>query len=63
MAMMADLDRFIFRKEFYKRVGRAWKRGYLLYRLPVTKKSSLVVAMANNLKLEVYELQLSNVGA
>ncbi|KAK4773719.1 hypothetical protein SAY87_028738 [Trapa incisa] len=62
-AVMADLDRFLSRKEFYKRVGRAWKRGYLLYGPPGTGKSSLVAAMANYLKFDVYDLQLSNVAA
>ncbi|KFK26001.1 hypothetical protein AALP_AA8G190000 [Arabis alpina] len=57
----ADLDRFIRRKEFYKRVGKAWKRGYLLYGPPGTGKSSLVAAMANYLKFDVYDLQLASV--
>ncbi|KAF3947961.1 hypothetical protein CMV_025981 [Castanea mollissima] len=30
-----DLDRFVQRKEWYKKVGRAWKRGYLIYGPPV----------------------------
>ncbi|KAM4089603.1 hypothetical protein ACB094_07G165800 [Castanea mollissima] len=29
-----DLDRFVQRKEWYKKVGRAWKRGYLIYGPP-----------------------------
>ncbi|XP_031402542.1 AAA-ATPase At5g17750-like [Punica granatum] len=60
-AIMNDLDRFLSRREFYKRVGRAWKRGYLLYGPPGTGKSSLVAAMANYLKFNVYDLQLSNI--
>ncbi|OWM74662.1 hypothetical protein CDL15_Pgr005242 [Punica granatum] len=60
-AIMNDLDRFLSRREFYKRVGRAWKRGYLLYGPPGTGKSSLVAAMANYLKFDVYDLQLSNI--
>ncbi|PKI54979.1 AAA-ATPase At3g50940-like isoform X2 [Punica granatum] len=60
-AVMNDLDRFLGRREFYKRVGRAWKRGYLLYGPPGTGKSSLVAAMANHLKFNVYDLQLSNI--
>ncbi|PON99585.1 Spastin [Trema orientale] len=56
-----DLDRFVKRKEFYKKVGRAWKRGYLLYGPPGTGKSSLVAAMANHLKFDVYDLQLANI--
>lgn len=60
-AVIEDLDRFLKRKEFYKRVGRAWKRGYLLYGPPGTGKSSLVAAMANYLKFDIYDLQLGNV--
>ncbi|OWM74667.1 hypothetical protein CDL15_Pgr005247 [Punica granatum] len=60
-AVKEDLVRFLNRKEFYKRVGRAWKRGYLLYGPPGTGKSSLVAAMANYLKFDVYDLQLSNI--
>ncbi|XVE82572.1 hypothetical protein DITRI_Ditri16bG0016400 [Diplodiscus trichospermus] len=60
-AVMEDLNRFVKRKEFYKRVGRAWKRGYLLYGPPGTGKSSLVAAMANYLKFDVYDLQLGNI--
>ncbi|XWS24403.1 hypothetical protein CRYUN_Cryun28dG0098900 [Craigia yunnanensis] len=39
-ALIEDLDRFTRRKEFYWRVGKAWKRGYLLYGPPGTGKSS-----------------------
>ena len=59
--VIADLDRFIRRKDFYKRVGKAWKRGYLLYGPPGTGKSSLVAAMANYLRFDVYDLQLASV--
>ncbi|KAJ9172744.1 hypothetical protein P3X46_015954 [Hevea brasiliensis] len=60
-AVIEDLERFVSRKDFYKRVGRAWKRGYLLYGPPGTGKSSLVAAMANHLKFDVYDLQLANI--
>ncbi|KAF9682255.1 hypothetical protein SADUNF_Sadunf05G0089900 [Salix dunnii] len=59
--VIQDLNRFVKRKDFYKRVGRAWKRGYLLYGPPGTGKSSLVAAMANHLKFDVYDLQLTNI--
>ncbi|XP_068321286.1 AAA-ATPase At5g17760-like [Pyrus communis] len=59
-AVVEDLDRFVKRKEFYQRVGRAWKRGYLLYGPPGTGKSSLIAAMANYLKFDVYDLQLTH---
>ncbi|KAK7252929.1 hypothetical protein RIF29_37231 [Crotalaria pallida] len=59
--IMEDLNRFVKRKDFYKRVGRAWKRGYLLYGPPGTGKSSLIAAMANYLKFDIFDLQLGNV--
>ncbi|KAM0938094.1 putative AAA+ ATPase domain, ATPase, AAA-type, core, AAA-type ATPase domain-containing protein [Dioscorea sansibarensis] len=57
--LMADLERFVRRKEYYKTVGKAWKRGYLLYGPPGTGKSSLIAAMANFLKFDVYDLELT----
>lgn len=59
--IMSDLDRFVRRKDFYRRVGRAWKRGYLLYGPPGTGKSSLIAAMANYLKFDIYDLELTSV--
>ncbi|KAL5720836.1 hypothetical protein ACHQM5_013467 [Ranunculus cassubicifolius] len=56
-----DLDRFVKRRELYKRVGKPWKRGYLLYGPPGTGKSSLIAAMANYLRFHVYDLELSSV--
>lgn len=60
-SIIEDLDRFVRRKDFYRKVGRAWKRGYLLYGPPGTGKSSLIAAMANYLKFDIYDLELTNV--
>ncbi|CAH9117322.1 unnamed protein product [Cuscuta europaea] len=57
--IIEDLDRFVSRRDYYRRVGKAWKRGYLLYGPPGTGKSSLIAAMANYLKFNIYELDLS----
>ena len=54
-----DLDRFVKRKEWYKKVGRAWKREYLIYGPPGTGKSTLIAAMANHLKFDIYNLDIS----
>ncbi|KAE8710251.1 putative inactive leucine-rich repeat receptor-like protein kinase [Hibiscus syriacus] len=59
--LIDDLDRFVRRKDYYKRVGKAWKRGYLLYGPPGTGKSSLIAAMANYLKFDVYDLELASI--
>ncbi|KAG5521870.1 hypothetical protein RHGRI_034184 [Rhododendron griersonianum] len=58
--IMDDLDRFVKRRTFYKRVGKAWKRGYLLHGPPGTGKSSLIAAMANHLKFDIYDLELTS---
>jgi len=58
-AIIDDLDRFLRRKKMYKKVGKPWKRGYLLYGPPGTGKSTLVAAMAKYLKFDVYDLDLS----
>ncbi|KAL7144203.1 hypothetical protein ABFS83_08G243400 [Erythranthe nasuta] len=57
--ILKDLDRFLMRKDYYKKVGKAWKRGYLLYGPPGTGKSSLIAAMANYLNFDIYDLELS----
>ncbi|CAI9108277.1 OLC1v1007846C1 [Oldenlandia corymbosa var. corymbosa] len=60
-AIKEDLDMFVRRKDFYRKVGKAWKRGYLLYGPPGTGKSSLVAAIANYLKFDIYDLELTNI--
>ncbi|GER27985.1 P-loop containing nucleoside triphosphatehydrolases superfamily protein [Striga asiatica] len=60
-SIIEDLDRFVRRKDFYRKVGRVWKRGYLLYGPPGTGKSSLIAAMANYLRFDIYDLELTNV--
>ncbi|KAJ4714326.1 AAA-ATPase [Melia azedarach] len=59
--ILRDLERFVKRRDYYRKVGKAWKRGYLLYGPPGTGKSSLIAAMANYLKFDVYDLELSEV--
>lgn len=56
-----DLDRFVARREYYRKVGKAWKRGYLLYGPPGTGKSSLIAAMANYLNFDIYDLELTDI--
>ena len=59
--IMDDLDSFVGRKDFFENVGRAWKRGYLLYGPPGTGKSSLVAAIANYMRYNIYDLQFQSV--
>ncbi|GFP83172.1 probable mitochondrial chaperone bcs1 [Phtheirospermum japonicum] len=57
--ILKDVEKFVGRREYYKKVGKAWKRGYLLYGPPGTGKSSLIAAMANYLNFDVYDLELT----
>ena len=56
-----DLNRFVKRKELYKKAGKPWKRGYLIYGPPGTGKSSLIAAIANHLKFDIYDLKFSEI--
>ncbi|KAG8383342.1 hypothetical protein BUALT_Bualt04G0002500 [Buddleja alternifolia] len=56
-----DLITFTKAKDYYAKVGKAWKRGYLLYGPPGTGKSTMIAAMANLLKYDVYDLELTSV--
>ncbi|KAF8657927.1 hypothetical protein HU200_059737 [Digitaria exilis] len=49
------------KKDYYNRIGKPWKRGYLLYGPPGTGKSTMVAAMANYLDYDVYDLELTSV--
>ncbi|XP_023739470.1 AAA-ATPase At3g28580 [Lactuca sativa] len=59
--ILDDLMTFIKSKDYYKKVGRSWKRGYLLYGPPGTGKSSMIAAMANLLDYDIYDLELTSV--
>jgi ATP-dependent 26S proteasome regulatory subunit len=56
-----DLKTFQDGKDYYKQIGKPWKRGYLLYGPPGTGKSSMIAAIANFLKYDVYDLELTTV--
>ncbi|KAL5544287.1 hypothetical protein UlMin_008071 [Ulmus minor] len=59
--IIEDLLTFSKSKDFYARIGKAWKRGYLLYGPPGTGKSTMIAAMANLLSYDVYDLELTAV--
>ncbi|XVE77310.1 hypothetical protein DITRI_Ditri13aG0052000 [Diplodiscus trichospermus] len=57
----SDLDSFLKAKQYYHRLGRVWKRSYLLYGPSGTGKSNFIAAMANFLSYDVYDIDLSRV--
>ncbi|KAG2261302.1 hypothetical protein Bca52824_068381 [Brassica carinata] len=56
-----DLIKFSKGKDYYKKVGKPWKRGYLLFGPPGTGKSTMISAIANFLEYDVYDLELTTV--
>ncbi|MBC2899721.1 hypothetical protein CFC21_112544, partial [Triticum aestivum] len=60
-AVIDDLMAFQESKEYYAKVGKTWKRRYLLYGPPGTGKSTMIAAMANFLDYDVYDLELTAV--
>ncbi|KAL1200921.1 AAA-ATPase [Cardamine amara subsp. amara] len=57
--ILNDLVAFSNGKDYYKKIGKAWKRGYLLYGPPGTGKSTMIAAMANLLNYSIYDLELT----
>ncbi|KAG2679089.1 hypothetical protein I3843_11G034800 [Carya illinoinensis] len=56
-----DLLTFSKSKDYYEKIGKPWKRGYLLHGPPGTGKSTMIAAMANLLGYDVYDLELTAV--
>ncbi|KAI8029260.1 AAA-ATPase [Camellia lanceoleosa] len=54
-----DLRSFFELRDYYRRIGKPWKRGYLLHGPPGTGKSTMIAAMANELNYDVYDLEFT----
>ncbi|WVZ55160.1 hypothetical protein U9M48_005859 [Paspalum notatum var. saurae] len=59
----ADLETYLKGRAYYHRLGRVWRRSYLLYGPPGTGKSTFAAAMARFLGYDVYDVDLSRAGA
>ncbi|KAK4260807.1 hypothetical protein QN277_003876 [Acacia crassicarpa] len=59
--IVKDLVKFKNGKDYYAKMGKPWKRGYLLYGPPGTGKSTMIAAMANFLNYDIYDLELTSV--
>ncbi|XP_042028739.1 AAA-ATPase At3g28580-like [Salvia splendens] len=59
--IMDDLTEFTKAQDYYRKIGKPWKRGYLLYGPPGTGKSTMIAAIANFLRYDIYDLELTAV--
>ncbi|KAF8008379.1 hypothetical protein BT93_K2145 [Corymbia citriodora subsp. variegata] len=57
----SDLESFLKSKQYYHRLGRVWKRSYLLHGASGTGKSSFAAALAKFLGYDIYDVDLSRV--
>ncbi|KAI7732007.1 hypothetical protein M8C21_029809 [Ambrosia artemisiifolia] len=57
----SDLELFLKSKSYYHRLGRVWKRSYLLYGPSGTGKSSFIAGMAKFLCYDVYDVDMSRI--
>lgn len=53
-----ELEMFARSKQYHHKLGRVWKRSYLLYGPSGTGKSSFIAAVANFLNFDVYNVNL-----
>ncbi|KAG8390439.1 hypothetical protein BUALT_Bualt01G0083500 [Buddleja alternifolia] len=57
----SDLENFMKSRQYYHRLGRVWKRSYLLYGPAGTGKSTFISAIAKFMSYDIYEINLHNV--
>ncbi|PVF97722.1 P-loop containing nucleoside triphosphate hydrolase protein [Serendipita vermifera] len=60
--IVADCKDFMNSEEWYAERGIPYRRGYLLYGVPGSGKTSLIHALAGELGLDIYALSLSSKG-
>jgi ATP-dependent Zn protease len=61
MEFKNDVSKFIKSEEEYKKKGLTWSRGYLLHGVPGCGKSSLIKAISNFTKMNLFSFDLNSV--
>jgi chaperone BCS1 len=61
-SLTEDAERFLSGESFYSQMGIPYRRGYLLWGVPGSGKTSAIVALAGHLRLNLYILNLASKG-
>jgi len=61
-ALLADCRDFLVSEDWYAERGMPFRRGYLLYGVPRSGKTSLIHSLAGELGLDIYVVSLSSKG-
>lgn len=60
--LLADAKRFLAAEDWYREVGIPWHHGYLFHGLPGSGKTSLAAALAGDLHMDLYLLNIGGSG-
>lgn len=61
-SIVEDVTRFLKNEDWYRQVGIPYHRGYQLHGIPGSGKTSLVMALAGNMHMNVYLLNVAGAG-
>jgi len=62
-SILKDIEHFFNNEEWYIEKGIPWTRGYLLHGIPGTGKSSMIKAISNKFRLDMYCMNLSSISS
>lgn len=59
--LLQDIENFTLSEDYYNKKGIPYKRGYLLYGVPGTGKTSIIKALASHYGMDIYLINLGDI--